>query len=138
MNTLIIVIVVFVLGIVLIAYYAHRNDINQQAESQGGMLKKYNELIESLLGDDPNSRIMKVASSYVKLGVKYLGGSIVFTIRQDVNTILISYRLKNKMNGSTRELNWEFPDNLDHKKIMEKIRLDIAMDNIKSWSTPYE
>ncbi|MBN2828169.1 MAG: hypothetical protein JXQ26_09265 [Tissierellales bacterium] len=121
-----------IIVVVLLGYSSHKKELTERTTAEGGMQNKYSELIRGLLHDDPQSQIFKTTGTSIELGVKNVSGSIKFKIRQDVNTVFVEYQLSTH-NQSSRRLAWEFPDSLTQTEMINKIRLDIATDNLKHW-----
>lgn len=126
---------VIILGVVILVYllghYSHKHDINKKTGEQGGMLIKYDSLIEELKRHDLRTTIYKVTGNSVLLGVKDSYDVALFTMVQDDNAVNVTYKLKNKMLDLQFELRWEFPDNLDQSLMAGKIRSDIQSKNMK-------
>lgn len=125
------IIIIAALAIIAAASYAHQNEIKNRIKNEGGMLKKYAELVDGLMKDDPGTQIFKTTGNIIVLGISNPYASILFSIKQDVETVTVEYILKLNHENTKRRLAWEFPEDLDQTKMMNNIRFDIASDNLK-------
>lgn len=121
---LIIAIVIFM----LIKFAADHNKQVKDVAQQGGMRVKYRTLINHLLTDDSNCRILQEKTTFILLGVSHPGNSSVFMIQQTFGTVTIEYQIKSIVFGN-HKLEWTFNEYADQNKMVEKITHDIERLN---------
>lgn len=124
---IIIFIVVFVIG----RFFYDWHQQNSVIAREGGMTKKYGELIKILLSGDSRSKIYKTTGDTVTLGISSnTGGSTIFVLTHSFDDLMVQYRIDNPIFGK-RKLEWKFSKYGDQKMMAEKINNDIGIFSAK-------
>ena len=119
MWIIIILVIVFIIGLFLF-------DFNQQSskiKEEGGMRVKYRELINLLMEGDPQQKIFQETSNSITLGVSNMGGSTFIVLTQTFGKLTVQWKVDSPIFGK-HKLEWDFPENSDVKKIVERIESD--------------
>lgn len=110
------------------------NDINQfkikffsnrhnPANSQGGVLKKYEYLI-SQLTDHPEAKIAKVTRDQIFIEARNRYATTSFTITESTNQVRIDWAANMAMLGKQAH-SWTFPSNYPQDQMLEKMMNDL-------------
>jgi len=97
------------------------NDVNKQ----GGMKKKYEELIQILMSENPRIKIFQETSTSLVLGISNMAGSTIFEITQSFGKVNIQWKVNNPIYGN-HKIEWDFDENYDQEKMALKIYNDTA------------
>jgi hypothetical protein len=117
---IIIAILVFVLG----KFFYERYQQSQQVLKEGGMLHKYQKLVDLLLSGHSNTKIYQVTSESIVLGSGSAGGSTIFYLAQTWGKITIQWKVESPIFGN-HKLEWSFHEYDDQGKMVEKISTDL-------------
>lgn len=102
-------------------------DRGQQIEKinqEGGMLKKYEVIINRILEIDPKIKFFKVSSDSLSLGVAGGGGLFMFVLTQTFGKLTINWVMKSPFFGD-HNLNWSFPEYDNQKNMIERVFNDL-------------
>lgn len=105
------------------------NDSNKQANAvikQGGMRRKYKTLINYLLNQDANAKIIQESNTLISIGLSGISGYTVFLISQAYGKVHIQWKANSSVLGN-HKLEWYFDEFLDQAKIIEKITNDLTV-----------
>jgi hypothetical protein len=136
---------VFIILIVVIIIGKFIYDKNQQSAKvtmEGGMRKKYHELIEYLMSGDSKTQIYQETSDSITLGVSSISGTTLFILTQTFGRVTVQWKINSSVFGK-HKMEWEFDEYLDQEKMAEKIINDCSkyQNNIMStlgFPTPEE
>ena len=103
-------------------------DRGQQVEKinqEGGMLKKYELIINRILEIDPKIKFFKVSSDSLSLGVAEEGGGLfMFVLTQTFGKLTINWVMKSPFFGD-HNLTWSFPEYDNQKNMIERVFNDL-------------
>lgn len=120
---------VIIIGVIAIMFIKFANDSNKQANAvikQGGMRRKYKTLINHILNQDANARIIQESNTLISIGLSGISGSTVFLISQAYGKVHIQWKANSNVFGN-HQLEWYFDEFLDQAKIIEKITNDLTV-----------
>lgn len=105
--------------------------MEQKIKQEGGMSKKYATLINLILAQDREARVLHETSSDISVGVESTSGKILINILATFKSITITYFLDSYLVGK-HKLQWEFDKDEDQQYMNDKMNKDIGtyMDNI--------
>lgn len=119
-----IVITIIVVGIIGKFLY-DRNQQSSKIQKEGGMAHKYRTIIDILMSGDPNSKIYKILSDTVTLGVSSSGGTTLFILTQTFGKLTVQWKMDSPFFGK-HNLEWDFNEYLDQDKMAERIMNDLS------------
>ncbi|HJG14286.1 MAG TPA: hypothetical protein K8V07_20480 [Bacteroides xylanisolvens] len=120
---------IIVIGIVVIMLIRFANDSNKQANAiikQGGMKVKYKTLINYLLSQDPNAKIVQETNTLISIGLLGISGSTIFIVSQAYGEVHIQWKVDSNVFGK-HQMEWYFNEFLDQTKMIEKITNDLTV-----------
>ena len=106
-----------------------------QIANEGGMINKYQDLIENLNNLDSRSRIFKETSDSVTLGVSKMSGTILFLVIQTFDNVTVVCIISNSI-FDKHKIEWEFPEYGNQKRMAEEIFYDLEKYNQNLLSNP--
>lgn len=109
----------------IIKFLYDRGQEIEKVNQQGGMLKKYEIIINRILACDPSMKFFKVTSASVELGVLGLGGTLVFTLTQAFGKLNIDWIMKSPIFGK-HNMSWNFPELQSQDLMFERIFHDLS------------
>ncbi len=119
---------IIIIGIVVITLIKFANDTNKQGKAvirQGGMRVKYRILVNYILNQDPNAKIIQETNTLISIGLSGMSGSTVFFITQAYGSVHIQWKVNSHVFGK-HQLEWYFDEFLEQTKMMEKITNDLT------------
>lgn len=121
------IILLVIIGFIILKFQSDRKQQAIQIIREGGMRKKYYELIEYLKSGDTRSSILHESSDTLTVGVSSKsGGSTVFILMQTFGFLTVAWKLDNPIVGRHKK-EWDFPENTDQKKMMDIIANDLSV-----------
>lgn len=117
---LLLVIVFFVIG----KFLYNLSEQRIKVAKQGGMINKYNEVINLLLNGDSNSRIYNSSIDSITVGSSSGGSSVFFILTHTFGKLHIQWNLNSHSYGK-HNLEWTFPEFADQYKMVEKMLNDV-------------
>ncbi len=124
---------VIIIAVLAWIIFSFTKDLNKEAEKvkqQGGMREKYDELIEELLSQDPNCKIMHEDSTSIRVGCYNVSGNTYFDIVQTFGNVTIQFHIKNQVFGN-HKLEWKFPENMNQQQMVQRINRDVTELNLR-------
>ncbi|MCC5921555.1 MAG: hypothetical protein LAT68_14120 [Cyclobacteriaceae bacterium] len=118
----------FIAIVILILVIKFVYDKNKQADKirlEGGMRKKYRDLVDYFMSQDPRTKILEESSDSITMGIANIGGKTLFILTQTFGEVSIQWKLESPVFGR-HKLEWDFPEYADHFKIIQKIESDIG------------
>jgi len=125
-----IIIIAVLIAIIVAGNYSHKNEIKNRIQREGGMLKKYEELIEQIKNEDSKPEVLTVSDLSVTIGTSNIDGSTKFILKQDYDSIIVDWKVQSKTFGN-HQLSWNFPDQLDQMKMISTIRSHLKTKYLK-------
>ncbi len=119
------------IAILLIFIYVYKHSlIKEEVAKSGGMLNKYEVLINEFMTDDENTQVFKVYDTGIFLGVSNVDGHTTIIIKQERKSVKIDW-IVNSATFGLHKLEWRFPDDQIQRNMMKTIRHDILNYNVK-------
>ncbi len=97
--------------------------LKQQVDEQGGMKKKYAELIDWLTSD-PNARIIKITRDHVHISMVMQTTATHFFITEIFNGVVVEWNAKLGLMGDHKK-KWKFLSTTSNEQMIEIIGTDI-------------
>lgn len=125
-----------IIGIIIVIAFIYLNkkgnEINRTI-SEGGMIKKYSVIINSIMNEDSRSQITHVSGDQVHIDLSTAGGNTLFILIHNNNHLTVKWKVLSPIYGSHNK-KWTFPSDLDQEIIIDKITsdLDIYLKNISN------
>jgi len=119
------VLVVIVIVIIIVVFISKNKKQNEHIAKQGGMKKKYSELIDYIASQDNRVKIINETGNSVLLGLNTVGGNTTFHLVQTYGDITIQWKMKSPMYGN-HNLEWSFDEFMDQSKMIDKIENDLG------------
>jgi len=114
------VIVLGIIGIIFFSFLRDRNKmLDSQVDNHGGMLKKYSEIVSTLVAD-PDAKVVKVTRDHVHVANIKANTATHFYITENFNCVGIQWTFQ-VGNSDIHKKGWEFPSSTSQKKMMETI-----------------
>ena len=125
------IIIISFLVIVIGKFFWDRYKMEQKIKQEGGMSKKYATLINLILAQDREARVLHETPSDISMGLESTSGKILINILATFKSITITYFLDSYLVGK-HKLQWEFDKDEDQQYMNDKMNKDIGayMDNI--------
>ena len=124
--TLIIIVIVFI----VIKFSLDLNNQKKYIEKQGGMLMKYQLLVDNILYNSPGLNLEEETAHAITLASDdKLPGKTIIILTQTFGRLIIEWKVSNRYGKDNLE--WEFDEFDDQDKILKKINHDIAEYNKK-------
>lgn len=125
---------IIIIGIILYVIIKFASDSNKQADAvakQGGMRKKYKQLVDFALAGHDQSHVVREDGTSITVGCRSAGGSTYFDIVQGFGNVIIRWRSTSIVMGN-HKLEWTFNEYYDQNKIIDKINHDVEayMSNV--------
>lgn len=115
-----------VLGILFVLkFFFEKNEQSTKVAKEGGMMNKYNILIANLLSGRKDTKIYKITSDSVQLGVISMGSATMYFITQTFGNVTVEWKIDNIIFGQ-HKLEWTFPEYLDQGKMISRIINDVS------------
>lgn len=123
-----------IIGILVFVLIKFTSDTNKQADAvakQGGMRKKYKQLVDFALGCHNQSHIVREDGTSITIGCGTAGGSTYFDIVQGFGNVIIRWRSTSIVMGN-HKLEWTFNEFHDQNMMIERINhdVDVYMSNV--------
>lgn len=118
-----IILLVVVLVIAFLYLNNKGNEINQTIR-EGGMIKKYSVIVNSILSEDVRAQVTHVSGDQIHITLLSSGGKTLFILIHNNNHLTIKWKVASPVFGS-HEKKWTFPSDLDQNIIMEKVLTDL-------------
>ena len=118
-----IIAIVIVLVVVFFYLNAKGNEINKTIQ-EGGMLKKYEVIIHSIMQEDNRSQITHVSGDQVHIKLLTSGGMTLFILIHNNDHLTIKWKLDSPLYGIHTK-KWTFPSGLDQEIIISKVTQDL-------------
>jgi hypothetical protein len=119
-------IIIVVIAFIAIKIFIEGNKLSDSVVKQGGMKIKYRTLINYLLKEDPNAKIIQESSVFISIGVSGISGKTVFNIQQTDRNVIVEWKVKNQIFGN-HQLKWTFDEFLDQNIMINKIKNDLMV-----------
>jgi len=117
------------IAVVVYIIFKFVSDNNKQASiiaKQGGMRNKYRTLIDYLMSQRPDVKVIHEDSTSIIVGCASAGGSTKFIIAQTFGTVTVQWKSSDIITGN-HELEWQFEEFMDQTKMSEKMENDIVV-----------
>jgi|GEM_PF-5379495 len=127
-------IILIILGVV-IWFLIDRNKLHNKIQAEGGMKRKYAELLKYLL-KEPEARITGETNDSLQIEYKTSTSYVKYYLFQTFDMVMLSCTLRTPVHGEISK-KWEFPLNTDQSLIFKKASQDMiqfANDNA-NWDT---
>lgn len=124
----IIIVIVVIVIVVLFNFNSDRNAQTNKIDREGGMRKKYSELIEHLCGS--KGEVLRQSGSSITIGASSIGGSTLFILTQTFGNLTVQWKVDSPVFGK-HNLEWEFPEYENQVKMIQKIESDLMQYNKK-------
>ncbi|AEE50687.1 hypothetical protein [Haliscomenobacter hydrossis] len=118
------IVILAVVAYILKFLYDRGQEI-EKVNQEGGMLKKYEVIINRILACNPNAKFFKVAPASVTLGLSGLGGTLIFTLTQAFGKLNIYGTMNSPIFGN-HNLSWSFPEHQNQDSMFERILSDLS------------
>lgn len=118
-------IIIFAVLAYAIKFFYDNEQQKAQISSEGGMLKKYEIIINRILELDPRAKFFKVSSSSVSLGLSGGGGVFMFVLSQTFGKLSVNWVMNSPFFGK-HNLSWNFPEYEDQNNMVERIFADLG------------
>lgn len=119
-----IVTILIILGIIIFFFLKDRDkNLQNQVDLQGGILNKYNLLIQ-FLSNHPNAKLSKITRDYIKIDCLMPTTSTTFEILQNFNNIDVFWHSDLGIMGK-HTLKWQFNSNSSQSAMIERISFDL-------------
>lgn len=118
-------VIIAILIIVLVKFFYDQNKQKVIIAKQGGMRNKYRALVDNLLNEDVNARILSERGDCISIGLNNLLGSTIYTLTQTFRTVTIQWKTQSLIYGN-HNLEWEFDEYDSQMKMITKINNDVA------------
>ena len=102
---------------------------SKKMKEQGGMRKKYAQLIQLILDADPRVKIIQETNTFINIGISGAAGAQSFLLQQTFGTLTVQIIIKNNPLLGNMKIERTFPENMDQKIIMEQL-LDAQKEEI--------
>ncbi len=119
-----ILLIIAAISWILIRFFSDWHSQGQQVVSEGGMQKKYSILVDWVLRQRADCRIVQETKTYIRIGASTPNGSIFIDIYQTFGKVTIQWISKNISVGNDT-LEWQFDEHFDQGKIIERMEEDI-------------
>lgn len=117
------IIVLVVLAILLFNFQKNKENLNNSIAEQGGMVEKYNYIVDVLL-DYPGARIIELKSNCLIICVEDKFVITHFKILQSFNSYEIYWDHKSTT-FVHHKLNWSFPEYMSHTSAINLVANEI-------------
>jgi hypothetical protein len=119
---------IIIIAVIVITTGKFFYDKNQQASKivrEGGMRKKYRELIGYIMEGDSRTKIFQEDSDSISLGISSMGGTTLFILIQTFGKLTVQWKVDSPVFGK-HKMEWDFPEYGDQKKMIERIMNDLS------------
>lgn len=120
----ILIVLLIIVGIIIIKFLIDRGSQSSIIKQQGGMKNKYRELIQALMMD-PRTKIFNESPDSISLGLSNMGGTTLFILTQTFGFVTVQWKVDSPVFGK-HKMEWDFPENQDQRKMVEKIENDLG------------
>ena len=134
-------IIIIIVSIILIRFGIALNKQSSDINKQGGMRKKYSELIEFFYSFNPNMKIIKETSTFIKVEGYGVNRSLSFQMQpfmyleeygmKEKMSFDIQHTFSNKEIGDKERLKWEFNTHIiSQENMIGQIAIDMLQHQI--------
>jgi len=121
-------ILIFVIAIVVLSLFRFGRDTKKQSDQirqEGGLSKKYAELIGYLLDGHPQAKILQQTNTFVSVGVIGAAGSNIFSIIPSYGNVYIKMEIKKNPIFGNVNMDWTFPESMNQHDMFQNMSYDI-------------
>ena len=118
-----IVIILLVVVLYLVKFFYDKNQQAAKIAKEGGMRRKYQDLIEFLMSVDSRCRVLQETSESITVGLVNVGGSTLFDLTQTFGKLTVQWKVDSPIFGK-HKMEWDFPEYGDQGKMHERILND--------------
>ena len=108
-------------------YYRDTRKTNEKLVKAGGIIKKYQFLIERLRSGNSKIEVKFNEPNFVILGYSFVGnGYIKFQLQVVKNSLFIDYETMDSVDGK-KKTSWKFDENLNQEEMFKIVSNDIIL-----------
>lgn len=123
MGWIILLIIVAVISFVLMSFFNAKKEQAIKIQQEGGMRKKYSQLVNSFLDANQNARVLQESYEAISLINSERGGSTVFELIQSFGKVTVQLKFKGLL--GEYNLEWIFKEYDDQEEMLKIIAVDI-------------
>lgn len=115
-------VVLLVIGYMIVRFFYDWRKQNRQIAKEGGMRQKYNRLINLILRQDPDLKIIDESPSDITLNMSGSRGSVTFIITEAFGSVTIELFVQDYTSGKEDKTEWEFDTSVDQKTMFAHVK----------------
>lgn len=119
------IILISLFAVVFGKFFWDRGKLGRKVVREGGMRKKFELLINSILDREDRAKIIKETSTYLCISASGFGIVTMIEILMAFRSVLITYKVISELYGE-HKLEWKFPENENQEYILSKINKDVG------------
>lgn len=122
---IIIIIAITLVVIIVFCFTKDTYEENKKVSKEGGIIKKYKVLIDSILSIDPHMKIISATNTYCYIATRETYGQVAFYLQHTYGQINIKIEFNNPDYGA-QSLEFDFDENMPQEDMIYHIDKSVS------------
>ena len=113
--------IIVILGLIVGKFIFDSVKQSKEMKLQGGVRKKYAQLIQMILDSDKRVRIIQETNTFVNVGISGPAGSQSYLLHHTFGKLTVQIIIKNNPLLGNMKIERSFPENMDQEEIAKEL-----------------